>query len=131
MAYWIVNDNREPIIIHHSKICYPSAIYQDLVERVDTSYPGIVTQWTEGIYYIEDGVHRIAKLQQKGIFESLFYVVTKEESYNGMLHLVDDDGNPSVFLDEENLCGPLSIEREDGKWTVTYKDRVVVLDALK
>ena len=131
MAYWIVNDNREPIIIHHSKICYPSAIYQDLVERVDTSYPGIVTQWTEGIYYIEDGVHRIAKLQQNGIFESLFYVVTKEESYNGMLHLVDDDGNPSVFLDEENLCGPLSIEREDGKWTVTYKDRVVVLDALK
>ena len=131
MAYWIVNDNREPILIHHSKICYPSAIYQDKVESVDSSYPGIVTQWTEGIYYIEDGVHRIAKLQQNGIFESLFYVVTKEESYTGMLHLVDDDGNPSVFLDEENLCGPLSIEREDGKWTVTYKDRVVVLDALK
>ena len=131
MAYWIVNDNREPILIHHSKICYPSTRRQDIVERVDTSYPGIVTQWTDEIYYIQDGVHRIANLQQNGIFESLFYVVTKEESYNGMLHLVDDDGNPSVFLDEENLCGPLSIEREDGKWTVTYNDRVVVLDALK
>ncbi len=131
MAYWIVNDNREPILIHHSKICYPPAIYQDLVERVDTFYPGIVTQWTDEIYHIQDGVHRIAKLQQKGIFESLFYVVTQEESCNGMLHLVDDDGNPSVLLDEENLYGPLSIEREDGKWTVTYNDRVVVHDALK
>jgi hypothetical protein len=131
MAYWIVNDNREPTLIHHSKICYPSIIYQDMVEKVDSSYPGIVMQWTDEIYYIQDGVHRIAKLQQNGIFESLFYVVTKEESYTGMLHLVDDDGNPSVFLDEENLCGPLSIEREDGKWTVTYNDRVVVHDALK
>ena len=131
MAYWIVNDNREPILIHHSKICYPSIIYQEMVERVDNSYPGIVMQWTDEIYYIQDGVHRIAKLQQNGIFESLFYVVTKEESYTGMLHLVDDDGNPSVFLDEENLCGPLSIEREDGKWTVTYNNRVVVHDALK
>ena len=130
MTHWIVNDNREPILIHHSKICYPSTRRQDIVERVDTSYPGIVTQWTDEIYYIEDGVHRIAKLLQNGIFESLFYVVTKEESYTGMLHLVDDDGNPSVFLDEENLCGPLSIEREDGKWTVTYNDRVVVHVAL-
>ena len=41
---------------------------------------------------IEDGVHRIAKLQRDGIYESLFYVVSRLEYKNGIVAMKDDDG---------------------------------------
>ena len=57
------------------------------VDQVDTSYPGIVLKYENG-YLLEDGVHRIAKLQKQGIFESLFYVVTIEEYQKGLVHMM-------------------------------------------
>jgi hypothetical protein len=87
ITYKFVTDNREPIRLKHSEICYPPAIHQELVDRVDISYPGIVVKYPNG-YLLEDGVHRIAKLQQQGIFESLFYVVSIEEYYQGIVHMM-------------------------------------------
>ena len=93
MAYWsehylIDNDNRKPILIHHSDICYPPAVFQYKTDNADTSYPGIVTKYGEGLYHLEDGCHRIAKLQQQGIYESLFYVVPIEEYRRGLVHMM-------------------------------------------
>jgi hypothetical protein len=85
MTYKIVNDSRKPILIKHSEICSP--LPNDLlIDDVDTSYPGIVIKYENG-YLIEDGVHRMAKLQKQGIFESLFYVVSIEEYRNGMVSM--------------------------------------------
>jgi len=86
-AYKFVSDDREPISIPHSKICYPPPCL-DYVDNVDTSYPGIVIDFNNGYYLIEDGVHRIAKLQRGGIFESLFYVVSIEEYKQGIVHMI-------------------------------------------
>ena len=47
----------------------------------------IVLKYENG-YLLEDGVHRIAKLQKQGIFESLFYVVTIEEYQKGLVHMM-------------------------------------------
>ena len=88
ICYKIISDDRTPILIKHSEICYPPAIHQHLIDQVDTSYPGIVIQYENGSYLLEGGVHRIAKLQQSGIYESLFYVVTVEEYKNGVVHMI-------------------------------------------
>ena len=85
-CYKFVTDDREPILIEHSKICSPPP-NPDLVDQVDTSYPGIVIEYDKG-YLLEDGLHRIAKLQRQGIFESLFYVVTIEEYKKGVVHMM-------------------------------------------
>lgn len=84
IVYKFVKDDRKPILINHSEICFPPAIHQELVDMVDISYPGIVVQYPNG-YQLEDGVHRIAKIQRQGIFQSLFYVVSIEEYYNGIV----------------------------------------------
>jgi hypothetical protein len=89
-CYKFVTDDRKPILIEHSKICYPPAIDQSLIDAVDTSFPGIVIKYDNGYYLIEDGVHRISKCQQMGIYESLFYVVTVEEYKNGIVHMMFD-----------------------------------------
>jgi hypothetical protein len=86
-CYKFVTDNRKPILIEHSRICYPEAIDQTLVDSVDISFPGIVIKYDNGYYLIEDGVHRIAKYQRMGIYESLFYVVTIDEYKNGVVHM--------------------------------------------
>lgn len=88
IVYKVVNDDRTPIKINHSRICYPPAIDQTLIDRVDTSYPGIVIEFDNDYYLIEDGVHRIANLQQHKIYESLFYVVTRQEYENGMVDMI-------------------------------------------
>ena len=85
-CYKFVTDDREPVLIEHSKICYPPA-NESNIDQVDTSYPGIVLEFEKG-YLIEDGVHRIAKLQRQGIFESLFYIVTVEEYKRGLVHMM-------------------------------------------
>jgi len=85
-CYKFVTDDREPIMIMHQDICYPPANPAN-VDQVDTSYPGIVLKYENG-YLLEDGVHRIAKLQKQGIFESLFYVVTIEEYQRGLVHMM-------------------------------------------
>ena len=88
-CYKFVTDDRKPVLIEHSKICYPSGPKkQKLVDEADTSYPGIVLQFDNGYYLIEDGVHRITKFQQQGIHESLFYVVTIEEYKKGVVHMM-------------------------------------------
>jgi len=97
--YKIVKDKRAPVLIEHSKICRPKAIDQDLIDRADTSYPGIVIEYDTG-YLIEDGVHRIAKLQQQEIYESLFYVVTISEYKSGIVNMVC--GNKEIALGEWN-----------------------------
>ena len=84
---WIYDD-RLPKLIKHSEIRYPPP-HPDLIDRVDTTYPGIVVEYPKGYktkrYKIEDGVHRISKLQREGIYESLFYVVTLRELRQGMV----------------------------------------------
>lgn len=91
MTYKIVTDSRKPILIKHSQICSPPPNHL-LIDNVDTSYPGIVIKYENG-YLIEDGVHRMAKLQKQGIFESLFYVVSVEEYKNGVVHMIDGDNH--------------------------------------
>lgn len=98
-SYKRVIDDREPITIIHSKICYPEAIKEKQVDEADTSYPGIVIEFDTG-YLLEDGVHRIAKLQREGIRESLFYVVTVEEYKTGLVEMVC--GSNRVTLGEWN-----------------------------
>ena len=85
-CYKFVTDDRKPVMIMHQDICYPPANPAN-VDQVDTSYPGIVLKYENG-YLLEDGVHRIAKLQKQGIFESLFYVVTIEEYQRGLVHMM-------------------------------------------
>ena len=85
-CYKFVTDDREPVMIMHQDICYPPANPAN-IDQVDTSYPGIVLKYENG-YLLEDGVHRIAKLQKQGIFESLFYVVTIEEYQKGLVHMM-------------------------------------------
>lgn len=87
ICYKFISDDRKAIILKHSEICYPPAIHQDLVDRVDTSYPGIVIKYDTG-YLLEDGVHRIAKFQQQQIYESLFYIVSVEEYKQGVVHMM-------------------------------------------
>jgi len=90
-VYKIVDDDRKPVLIPHWRICYPKAINQALVDSADASYPGIVIDYENGYYLIEDGVHRMTKLQQNGHYESWFYVVTREEYEAGMVIMVMDD----------------------------------------
>ena len=86
MSWKYIFDFRHPVMIEHSKICYPPGPKkQELVDQVDTSYlPGIVIKYDTG-YAIEDGVHRMAKLQKQGIFKSYFYVVTQQEYKDGIV----------------------------------------------
>ena len=60
MSYKIIRDQRLPKLIKHSEICYPPP-HPDFIDKVDTTYPGIVVEYPNG-YQIEDGVHRIACL---------------------------------------------------------------------
>ena len=85
-CYKFVTDDREPVMVMHQDICYPPA-NPDLVDQVDTSYPGILIKYENG-YLLEDGVHRVAKLQKQGIFESLFYIVSLEEYKQGIVHMM-------------------------------------------
>ena len=96
-SYKRVTDDRKPVLVKHSDICYPKAIKQKLIEEADTSYPGILIEYDTG-YLLEDGCHRIAKLQQEGIHESLFYVVTVDEYKRGLVEMVC--GSNSVTLGE-------------------------------
>ena len=89
-CYKVVNDDRPPLLIKHSKICYPPA-NPNLINNVDISYPGIAIHFGSDNYLLEDGCHRIAKLQQNNIYESLFYVVSVEEYKNGMVDMVVND----------------------------------------
>ena len=96
-CYKFVIDDREPVLIEHSKICYPPA-NENNIDQVDTSYPGIVLEFDKG-YLLEDGVHRIAKLQKQGIFESLFY-------NKNPLFLVDKHGwysDYEIFYQNKNV----------------------------
>ena len=85
-CYKFVIDDRKPVMVMHQDICYPPA-NPDLVDQVDTSYPGILIKYENG-YLLEDGVHRVAKLQKQGIFESLFYIVSLEEYKQGVVHMM-------------------------------------------
>ena len=91
-AFQVVNDDRLPVLIPHNKICYPPP-NPDFIDRVDTSYPGVVIDFDNGYYLLEDGVHRIGKWQQRGIYESLFYIVTREEYKSGMVDAIYVDTN--------------------------------------
>ncbi len=97
IVHKFVKDNRKPILVNHSEICFPPAIHQYLIDRADTSYPGIVIKYPNG-YQLEDGVHRIAKLQRQGIYQSLFYVVSIREYYDGVVCMKYD--NQIVTLGE-------------------------------
>jgi len=96
-SYKRVIDDREPITIIHSEICYSENIKEKQIDDADTSYPGIVIEFDSG-YLLEDGAHRIVKLQREGIYESLFYVVTVDEYKTGLVEMVC--GSNSVTLGE-------------------------------
>lgn len=96
--YKIVSDNRLPIAVKHEKICYPPP-NPEYIDRVDTSYPGILIDFGNDQYLLEDGVHRIGKLQRQGIFESLFYIVSIEEFKQGLVHLVIQN----MFTDKKEV----------------------------
>jgi len=100
-AYKFISDNRKPIIVKHSNICYPPP-HKDFIERVDTKYPGIIIDFENGYYLLEDGCHRIGKLQKEGIYESLFYVVTIPEYKNGIVKMYITETNQVVSLGEWN-----------------------------
>ena len=98
-AYKVVNDDRKAVLIPHWKICYPKAIHQEIVDAAETKYPGIVIDFENGYYLLEDGVHRMTKLQQNGFFESWFYVVTRQEYELGMVDMIM--GEERVTLSKE------------------------------
>ena len=102
-AFQVVNDDRLPVLIPHNKICYPPP-NPDLIERVNTLYPGILIDFENGYYLLEDGVHRIGKWQQRGIYESLFYVVTREEYKSGMVD--------AIYVDTSSRWGRIKL----GEW---------------
>ncbi len=87
-SYKVINDNRNPIIIEHKSICYPPALNQDLIDSTDICFPGIVIDFQNGYYLLEDGCHRIHKHQKNGVYESLFYVVTIQEYKDGMVDMI-------------------------------------------
>ena len=89
LCFMWVNDDRLPKLIKHNDICRPDP-HPDFIDQVDTSFPGVVIEYPGG-YHIEDGVHRIAKLQKEGIYESLFYVVTRRELSQGMVCMTYTD----------------------------------------
>ena len=86
-SYKVVNDFRQPLVISHDKICYPPA-NPNFVDRVDTSFPGILIDFENGYYLLEDGLHRMTKLQKQGKNESLFFVVTRQEYKDGMVDMI-------------------------------------------
>lgn len=99
-CYKIVTDDAiKPKLIKHSQICYPPA-NPEYVDNVDVSYPGIVIDFGNGNYLLEDGCHRIAKLQKNGVFESLFYVVTVDEYKRGYVDMIF--GECKITLGEWN-----------------------------
>ena len=102
-AFQVVNDDRLPVLIPHNKICYPPP-NPDLIERVNTLYPGILIDFENGYYLLEDGVLRIGKWQQRGIYESLFYVVTREEYKSGMVD--------AIYVDTSSRWGRIKF----GEW---------------
>ena len=112
MSYKFVRDDRKPIWVKHSKICYPEP-NPDHIDKVDTSFPGILIKYPNG-YQIEDGVHRIAKLQRQGIYQSKFYIVTPREyaeGYVGMAFEVNGETKWTI-LGEWNY-GPLGARSHD------------------
>ena len=113
MTYKFIRDERLPKLIKHSEICYPPP-HPDCIDRVDVRYPGIVIEYPNG-YSIEDGVHRIAKLQREGITESLFYVVTPEEYKEGVVGMVfrDLDGDVKWTTLGEWNHDTLNLQRHD------------------
>jgi hypothetical protein len=99
-SYKIVSDDiKKPMLIKHSKICY-SPLNPECIDEVDASYPGIVIDFGNDNYLLEYGLHRIAKLQKSGIYESLFYVVTVEEYKNGIVDMIF--GECKITLGEWN-----------------------------
>lgn len=98
-CYKVVNDDRKPVLIKHKHICYPPP-NNELIDFVDTSFPGIVIDYGNNNYLLEDGCHRIGKLQRHGIYESLFYVVSVEEYKNGLVDMIYDSNR--VTLGEWN-----------------------------
>lgn len=131
--YWTVNDDRKPKLIHHSNICYGLAQFQQKIDMSDTSYPGIVTQYGEDTYHLNDGLHRLAKLQEEGIFESLFYVVTPEEQKKGILSLIDPNSGKTTQMfdyDPPDNFNPLSLRKEIDKWVKDYGYKTVIVDVL-
>tara|TARA_B100000085_G_scaffold43619_1_gene36732 strand:+ start:710 stop:1072 length:363 start_codon:yes stop_codon:yes gene_type:complete len=113
LCFMWVNDDRPPKLIKHNDICRPDP-HPDFIDQVDTSFPGVVIEYPGG-YHIEDGVHRIAKLQREGIYESLFYVVTPEELRNGMVVMtyLDLDGRWKSDFVGEWCNGDISIQSHD------------------
>ena len=105
-CYKFVTDDREPVMVMHQDICYPPA-NPDLVDQVDTSYPGILIKYENG-YLLEDGVHRVAKLQKQGIFESLFYIVSLEEYRQGVVHMMFQGESIQLGESPWNNVSPMS-----------------------
>ena len=105
-CYKVVNDDRKPILIKHKQICYPPA-NTELIDRVDTFFPGIVLDFGNGNYLLEDGCHRIAKLQKNGVFESLFYVVTVDEYRKGMVDMIFQQSKITLGEWNHNTLDPI------------------------
>ena len=76
-------------IIKHSEIAYKGIYNQKRYEKCDTSFPGIVCECENPLnlkYRLIDGNHRMVKMKNNNIYESLFYVIKREEFLDSLLH---------------------------------------------
>ena len=76
-------------IIKHSEIAYKGIYNQKRYEKCDTSFPGIVCECENPLnlkYRLIDGNHRMVKMKNNNIYESLFYVIKREEFLDSLLY---------------------------------------------
>jgi len=76
-------------IIKHSEIAYKGISNQKRYEKCDISFPGIVCECENPLnlkYRLIDGNHRMVKMKNNNIYESLFYVIKREEFLDSLLH---------------------------------------------
>ena len=76
-------------IIKHSEIAYKGIYNQKRYEKCDTSFPGIVCECENPLnlkYRLIDGNHRMVKMKNNNIYESLFYVIKREEFLDSILY---------------------------------------------
>ena len=77
------------IKIKHSEIAYKGVSSQKRYEKCDISFPGIVCEYENPLnlkYRLIDGNHRMIKMKSNEIYESLFYLIKREEFLDSLLY---------------------------------------------
>ena len=77
------------ITIPHLEINSKGITSQKRYENCDISIPGIVCEYENPLnlkYRLIDGNHRMVKMKNNNIYESLFYVIKREEFLDSILY---------------------------------------------